>query len=216
MIVGERVRTRHHRPEASELEMPVGRGTTAVLEAMQEQTQSADRTGRRLRILAQMEHLTSPDARLEDLIARELDVSRLVDYGATSVVCAYQHSIWNPDFMGSVATVHSRIVGVVPDALQFRIARTGIEGWALLGTIGYESAASFGAMLRALLGRHAHPRLDCTKLELVDAAGWGALVTAVAAVPGASLMLENVNDTVAATWHLSGYAESSVPVQVQS
>lgn len=59
------------------------------------------------------------------------------------------------------------------------------------------------------------PQLDCTGLELVDAAGWRALITAVAAVPGASLALEHVNDTVATTWRLSGYAESSIPVQVR-
>lgn len=214
MIVGERVRTRHYRPFAADVDVQVGRNASAVLEAMREQTRSADESGRQLRILAQMEHLTVPDAPLEDLIARELDVSTLVDGGATSLVCAYRDAAWQPEFLGGVAAVHSQIVGPVPKSAEFRIARKGIEDWALSGAVGYESATSFGTMLRGLLGQHARPRLDCTELELVDAAGWRAMITALAAVPGASLVLEHVNKTVATTWHLSGYAESSIPLRV--
>jgi hypothetical protein len=58
-------------------------------------------------------------------------------------------------------------------------------------------------------------RLECAHLELIDAAGWRALVGAATAAPGAAVLLENVNDTVATAWRLSGY-EGTTPVQVRS
>jgi anti-anti-sigma regulatory factor len=217
MIVGERLRTKHHAPGAAgELDVRVGRGGSAVLEVMREQAHSVGRAGLGLRILAQMEHLAPSDAGLDDLIAREMDVAELAGHGATSVVCAYQHSAWKRELLSGVAAVHSRVVGPAPGTAGFRILRAGTDVWTVHGEIGYEAAASFAAALRALLARYVRVRLDCTKLELIDAAGWRALVEAATSAPGARVLLERVNDTVAAAWRLSGYDDGTIPVQVRS
>jgi anti-anti-sigma regulatory factor len=217
MIVGDRVRTRHHTPGASgDLDVRVGRDRSAVLEVMREQTHTADRAGRSLRILAQMEHLAPPDARLEDLMACEMDVAELAGHGATSVVCAYRNSAWKRELLSGISTVHSRMVGAVPDTADFRITRVGAGTWALHGAISYGAAESFAAALRALLARTTHVRLDCMKLELIDAAGWHALIGASVGIPGAVVLLEQVNTTVATAWRLSGYDDGTTPVQVRS
>jgi anti-anti-sigma regulatory factor len=216
MIVGDRVRTRHNAPGAvGDLDVRIGRDGSAVLEVMREQAYTADQAGRGLRILAQMEHLASPDARLEELIACEMDVAELADHGTTSVICAYRRSAWRRDLLTGVSTVHSRLVGAVVEAPGFRIARAGVGTWALHGVVGYEAAESFAVALRALLSRSARLRLECANLEFVDAAGWHALVGAATGAPGATVLLEHVNDTVARVWRLSGY-DGTTPVQVRS
>ena len=215
MIVGDRVRTRHHAPgSGGDLDVRVGRGGSTVLEVMREQAHTADRAGRSLRILAQMEHLAPPNARLEELMACEMDVAELAGHGATSVVCAYQHSTWKRELLTAVSAVHSRLLGTSPDTSGFRITRTGSGVCALHGVIGYEAAAPFGAALRAMVARGARVRLDCTDLDLIDAAGWHALVGAATSVPGAEVLLENANDTVATAWRLSGYDDATTPVLV--
>jgi anti-anti-sigma regulatory factor len=217
MIVGDRVRTRHHAPGAAgDLDVRVGRGGSAVLEVMREQAHTADSAGRGLRILAQMEHLVPPDARLEDLMACEMDVAELAGHGATSVVCAYRNSAWKRELLTGVSAVHSRLVGTVPAAVGFRITRVGEGAWALHGAVGYEAADSFAAALRALLARTKRLRLDCVNLELIDAAGWRALIGAAVGIPGAVILLEQVNETVAAAWRLSGYDDGTAPVRVRS
>ncbi|HEV2636041.1 MAG TPA: MEDS domain-containing protein [Actinocrinis sp.] len=216
MIVGDRVRTRHNAPGASgDVDVWVGRDGLAVLEVMREQAHTVDLAGRGLRILAQMEHLAPPDARLEDLIACEIDVAEVAGLGATSVVCAYRRSAWKRELLSGVSAVHSRLVGMGQDAAGFRIARVGADAWALHGVIGFEAAGSFAAALRALLSRSAHLRLHCAGLELIDAAGWYALVAAATGIPGTAVLLEQVNDTVATAWRLSGY-EGTTPVQVRT
>ena len=220
MIVGNRVRTRHHTPGAArdvDLDVRVGARGPAVLEVMREQAHSVGRAGRGLRILAQMEHLAPPDARLEDLIACEMDVAELAGRASTSVVCAYRHSAWRREMLSGVGAVHSRLVGAVTEAVPgFRIVRAGADAWALHGAIGYEAAGSFAAALRALLARSAQLRLDCAQLELIDAAGWQALIGAATGAPGALVLLERVNETVAAAWRLSGYDEATTRVRVRS
>lgn len=216
MIVGDRVRTRHNAPGAAgDVDLWIGRDGSAALQVMREQARTVDLAGRSLRILAQMEHLAPPDARLEDLIACEMDVAELAGHGATSVVCAYRHSAWKRELLSGVSAVHSRLVGMSEDAAGFRIARAGADAWALRGVIGYEAAESFAAALRALLSRSARLRLHCAELELIDAAGWHALVTTATGIPGTAVLLEQVNDTVATAWRLSGY-DGTAPVQVRS
>jgi anti-anti-sigma regulatory factor len=216
MIVGDRVRTRHNAPGAvGGLDVRIGRNSSAVLEVMREQAHAADRAGRGLRILAQMEHLVPPDARLEELIACEMDVAELAGCGATSVVCAYRRSAWKRELLSGVGAVHSRLVGAAADTVGFRIIRAGAGAWALHGVIGYEAVEPFAAALRALLSRSARLRLDCTQLELIDAAGWHELVAAATGTPGAAVLLEHVNETVATAWRLSGY-DATAPVQVRS
>lgn len=217
MIVGELVHTRHPAPSgAGDPDVHLYRGGSAVLEMLHEQARSVARAGRSLRILAQMEHLAPPQAGLDDLICREMDVAELADHGATSVVCAYRHSAWSRELLSGVSTVHSHVVGAASGAAGFRIARTGSGVWAVHGEIGYEGAASFAAALRALLTRYTRLRLDCTQLELIDAAGWQALIATATASPGALVLLERVNDTVAAAWRLSGYDDETIPVRVRS
>ncbi|HEX4787471.1 MAG TPA: MEDS domain-containing protein [Actinospica sp.] len=215
MIVGDRVRTRHNAPGAAgDTDVRIGRDGSTVLQVMREQTHAVDRSGRGLRILAQMEHLAPPDARLEDLIACEMDVAELAGHGATSVVCAYRHSAWQRELLGGVGAVHSRLVGAVREAADFRITRAEAGAWALHGVIGYEAAASFGAALRALLPRYPRLRLDCTDLELIDAAGWHELISAATGAADAAVSLEHANRTVATAWRLSGYDEADTPVRV--
>jgi len=137
MIVGELVHTRHPAPSgAATLDVHVGRDDSAVLEMLREQARGVGRAGRGLRILAQMEHLAPPRARLDDLISREMDVAELADHGATSVVCAYRHSAWSRELLRGVTTVHSRVVGAASGAAGFRIARVGSDVWAVHGEVG--------------------------------------------------------------------------------
>ena len=58
--------------------------------------------------------------------------------------------------------------------------------------------------------------LGCERLELIEAAAWRVLVETVAGTPGASLLLEGVNETVHGAWLLSGYGAAGIAVQVQS
>lgn len=217
MIVGGRVRTRHYAPGvAADLDVPAGRRGSAMLDLVREQALRVGRAGRPLRILAQMEHLARPDVGLEEQLACEVDVAELTGHGAISVVCAYQHSVWQQELLSGVSAVHSRLIGPVPHQASFRIMRAAGGTWTVCGTVGYEGAASFEATMRALLTRCARPRLDCTHLELIDAAGWQALIAVTTGTPDARVLLERVNDTVAAAWRLSGYENATSQVLVRS
>lgn len=217
VIVGERVRARHHgRGTAGDVDLPVGRGGAAVLEVVRDQARTAGRVGRGLRILAQMEHLAPPDAQLEDLITCEMDMAELTGNGTTSVVCAYRDSAWKRELLSGVSAMHSRLVGMESGTAPFRLVRAGTDTWALQGVLSYEALQPFAAALRALLARQPRLRLDCASLELIDAAGWQALVGEVTGAAGSAVLLDRVNDTVAAAWRLSGFDDPAIPVRVCS
>lgn len=217
MILGRRVRTRHQAPGVTAgLDARAGRGGSAMVDLLREQALRVGRSGRPLRILARMEHLAPPDAGLEELIAREMDVAELTGHGVTSVVCAYQHTAWQAELLSGVSAVHARLIGPPAHSASFRIVPAAADAWAVHGTVGYEAAAAFEATMRALLARSSWLRLDCAQLELIDAAGWRALIAATTGTPGAQVLLERVNDTVAAAWRLSGYENGTTQVLVRS
>jgi hypothetical protein len=193
------------------------RHTFAALMAVRDRVYEARRAGRTPWVLAPMECLTSLDAPAAEVVAVELELAELAADADTGVVCAYRTPLWKPTLLGDIAAVHSRVVGASGDVRQsaagFRLRSTGAHGYALEGSVGFESLRAFTAALRAAA---PHLRLGCERLELVEAAAWQALVETVAATAGASVLLERVNETVRWTWELSGYGGSGVAVQVRS
>jgi hypothetical protein len=166
-------------------------------------------------VLASMEQLSVPDAPVAEVVALELELAELAAATNTAVVCAYRASLWQPAVLRDIVAVHSRIVGVDTGSAGFRLRLLGGHTYVLEGSVGFESLRAFTTALRGALIRTPHLRLGCERLELIEAAAWRVLVETVAGTPGASVLLEGVNETVHGAWQLSGYGAAGIAVQVQ-
>lgn len=196
----------------------LGRSETrsrAVLRAVRKEVDAARRNGRVLQVLAGMEHLASPEAPLDELVRHELDLAELAASSGTSVVCAYSRQVWKPGIVQDLAAVHSRVVGIQPRMAGFRLTCAEAGTWSLEGSVGFESLRAFSAALRGALVRAPRMRLQCAKLELIDASGLRTLIETVASTPGSSVVLDHANETVLAAWRMSGYAASGAAVEVR-
>jgi MEDS: MEthanogen/methylotroph, DcmR Sensory domain len=188
---------------------------SVVLSMVRREVRLADLEGfRGLRVLAQMEAIAAPDCGLEELVEHELGLQEFAAGNAASVVCAYRQDFWKPSLLRDLTTVHLRHVGAGLHAAGFRVAYAGAGGWALDGVVDMDGARAFAALLRAVLTRGGQVRLCCAALELIDAAGLRVLREAVIAVPGASVRIEDANDTVRKAWMMSGYADAGLPVEL--
>jgi hypothetical protein len=192
---------------------PLPAGDPAMLADLRRQAHAARRDGRLLWVLATMEQLTRPEADLHEVVACELELAELAAETDAGIVCAYQTDRWHSDTLGDLATVHSRVVGLEDDMTGFHLRYARASGYRIEGTVGYECVRAFAAALRGALRRSPRVTLGCERLELIDAAGWRALVEAVADVPGAQVVLDGANETILETWHLSGYATPGITVR---
>jgi hypothetical protein len=159
--------------------------------------------------------LSFPDAPVAEVVALELELAELAAATNTAVVCAYQASLWQPAVLRDIVAVHSRIVGIDAGSAGFRLRLLGGHTYVLEGSVGFESLRAFATALRGALIRTPDLRLGCERLELIEAAAWRVLVETVAGTPGASVLLEGVNETVLGAWLLSGYGAAGIAVQVQ-
>lgn len=189
--------------------------TSGLLRAIDAKAHAARRSGQALRVLAGMEHLLSPEASLEELIMCEMELGELALRGETVLVCAYSQLVWKPALLRDLAAVHSRVMGSRPRAAGFRLIQTGIDTWSLEGTVGFESRSAFSAALRGTLSRTPHARLRCGQLDLIDASALHTLVETVNEASGASLVLEQANETVLLAWQMSEYAALGAPIEVR-
>jgi hypothetical protein len=194
----------------------VPRTAANALTAVRERVHEARRGGRVPWVLAPMERLASPDALVAEIVAIELELAELAADTETGVVCAYQAPLWKPTLLGDIAAVHSRVLGIRPSMSGFRLRPIGAHGYALEGSVGFESLRAFTSALRGALLRTPDLRLGCERLELIDAAAWRALIETVVATPGTSVLLEGANEVVRGTWALSGYGGYGAAVQVRS
>ena len=192
------------------------RSAGSTLVAVRERVHRARQGGRAPWVLAPMEFLTSPDAAAAEVVAVELELAELAADTDTGVVCAYRGPLWKPALLGDIAAVHSRVVGITPSMSGFRLRSTGGHGYTLEGHVGFDSLRGFTAALRGALLRTPELRLDCTRLELIDAAAWRALLETVAATANTSVLLDGANETVRDAWELSGYGDSGVAVRVRA
>ena len=183
--------------------------------AVRREVHEARRSGQRVRVLAGMDHLAHTQQSLDELITHEMDLGELATHGGTSVVCAYSRLLWSPGVIQDVTAVHSRVVGLRPRAAVFRLTRADAESWKLEGSVGLESLRAFSAAVRGALARTPRARLHCTRLDLIDASAWRALVETVMQSRGGSLVLEEANETVCATWRMSGYAAYGAAIEVR-
>ena len=193
-----------------------GQDVGSKLLAVRERMRQWDGGGAVPWVLASMEQLSVPDAPVAEVVALELELAELAAATNTAVVCAYQASLWQPAVLRDIVAVHSRIVGIDAGSAGFRLRLLGGHSYVLEGSVGFESLRAFATALRGALIRTPHLRLGCERLELIEAAGWRVLVETVAGTPGASLLLEGVNETVHGAWLLSGYGAAGIAVQVQS
>lgn len=192
------------------------RAAGAVSHVVRREVHEARRSGQKVRVLAGMDHLARPRQSLEELITHEMDLGELATHGGTSVVCAYSRTLWNPGMIQDLAAVHSRVIGLQPRTAVFRLTRADAESWWLEGTVGLESLRAFSAAVRGALARTPRARLRCTGLDLIDAAAWRALVETVVQAGDGSLVLEDVNEIVRATWRMSGYAGYGAAIEVRA
>ncbi|HEU5356597.1 MAG TPA: MEDS domain-containing protein [Actinocrinis sp.] len=197
-------------PDAGSSGSPSG-----LLRAIGAKAHAARRSGQALRVLAGMEYLLSPEASLEELIMCEMELGELALRGETVLVCAYSQLVWKPTLLRDLAAVHSRVMGSRPRAAGFRLIQAGIDTWSLEGTVGFESRSAFSAALRGTLSRTPHARLRCGQLDLIDASALRTLVETVNEASGASLVLEQANETVLLAWQMSGYAALGAPIEVR-
>lgn len=172
------------------------------------------RGGRTPWVLASMSDLAGPDTAAADLVALELELAELAAQAETAVICAYQGISWEPEVLGAVTAVHSRVMGMAEPMSGFRLRATG-EGYALEGSVGFESLPAFTAALHGALIRSPQLRLCCSRLEMIEAVAMRALLEVVIARPGCSLTLEHTGEAVRRAWELSGYDGAGVAVQVR-
>lgn len=103
------VHTRHQAPGvAFDLDVRAGCGGSATVGLVREPALRVGRSGRPLRILAQMEHLAPPDAGLEELIAREMDVAELTGHGVPTVRRHHLVTWETGDVRSGLARAHPR------------------------------------------------------------------------------------------------------------
>lgn len=195
---------------------PSTRSPGVVLHVVRREVHEARRSGQKVRVLAGMDHFARPQQSLDELITHEMDLGELATHGGTSVVCAYSRMVWNPGVIQDLTAVHSRVIGLQPRTAVFRLTRADAESWWLEGTVGLESLRAFSAAVRGALVRTPRARLRCAGLDLIDAAAWRALVEAVVQARGGSLVLEGANETVRATWRMSGYAGYGAAIEVHA
>ncbi|MYT20877.1 hypothetical protein GTW69_11340, partial [Streptomyces sp. SID7760] len=110
------------------------------------------------------------------------------------------------------ASVHPHEMGTRAERPAFRMFSTGVGSWSVDGVIDSQGAAAFNAALRATLRYTPRMRLCFGRLEMIDAAGMGALVEAANHLPGRHVVVEGANETVRLCWELAGYAAPGVPV----
>jgi len=195
-------------------DVPADGQGSEVLRAIQGRVQAARRQGHVLRVLAAMEHVAPPHVPLDELVGHELELAELAAESGTSVVCAYRQQMWEPNLLGDLASVHSRVVGTQPRTAGFRLSRADAGGWSLDGSVGFESLRAFTAALRGALARTPRVQLRCEMLDLIDASALRALVETVGQAPGVSVVLDGVNETVLRAWRMSGYGATGAAVEV--
>ncbi|MFJ3205597.1 MEDS domain-containing protein [Streptomyces sp. NPDC086989] len=193
------------------LDLPLG-DADSVLAAVRREARTAAREGyRSVRVLAERMPVTEPGA-AHDLLSQELRLDEFASECGAMVVCAFRPSQWQADTLEYVASVHPHEMGTRAERPAFRMFSTGVDSWSVDGVIDSQDAAAFNAALRAAVGHTPRMRLCFDRLEMIDAAGMGALVEAANHLPGRHIVVEGANETVRLCWELAGYAAPGVPV----
>ncbi|MFE9928569.1 MEDS domain-containing protein [Streptomyces sp. NPDC005533] len=194
------------------LDLPNLGDTDSVLAAVKREARTAAREGyRSVRVLAERPPVTEPAA-AHDLLSQELRLDEFASECGAMVVCAFRPSQWQADTLEHVASVHPHEMGTRAERPAFRMFSTGVDSWSVDGVIDSQGAAAFNAALRAALGYTPRMRLRFDRLEMIDAAGMGALIEAANHLPGRHIVVQGANETVRLCWELAGYAAPGVPV----
>lgn len=194
------------------LDLPNLSDTDSVLAAVKREARTATREGyRSVRVLAERMPVTDPGA-AHDLLSQELRLDEFASECGAMVLCAFRPSQWQADTLEYVASVHPHEMGTRAERPAFRMFSTGADSWSVDGVIDSQGAAAFNAALRAAVGYTPRMRLCFDRLEMIDAAGMGALVEAANHLPGRHIVVEGANETVRLCWELAGYAAPGVPV----
>jgi ABC-type transporter Mla MlaB component len=187
-----------------------------VLGRVRREAEAASREGfRALRVLARWDQICSGRTTPDAVARHELTLDALVAEGGTIVVCAYPRTGFSPAALDQAASVHPHHLGTVAVGPAFRLFSGGkSDCWSVSGLVDTEGAAAFGTAMRELLTRCGTVRLECEKLEWMDAAGMSALVRAARDLPGCRVRLSGANQTVRRVWDLLGYDTPLVPVEL--
>lgn len=127
---------------------------TAVLDTIRREADLAGRGGYRgLRVVTRMDRVVRPGCGIEDLVGYELGLSELAAGTGTSVVCAYEWKVWEPQTLRDVACMHSDQLGRQSLPAGFHLTYADIGCWKVDGVVDFTSAIAFGAAVRAALAR---------------------------------------------------------------
>ncbi|MEU1280469.1 MEDS domain-containing protein [Streptomyces sp. NPDC005805] len=185
----------------------------SLLAAVRREADTADRQGfRSVRILREVT-AGAPGVTTTTLLPTELALDEFAADRGAMVVCAYQQAQWTAPTLDQVLCVHPQSLGTRPPDPGFRLfVERGC--WNVAGVIDSEGAPAFGAALRAVVAEAVSTRLDCSRLEMIDAAGMRALLEAARHLPHRKVVLHSANETVQLCWQLAGYDEPDSPVVI--
>ncbi|WP_405577330.1 MEDS domain-containing protein [Streptomyces sp. NBC_01190] len=188
----------------------------SLLGRVRREAEAASREGfRALRVLARWDRPSWGDAGPGAAARHELTLDAMVALGGTIVVCAYHRTGFSAATLDTVAGVHPLHLGTGAVGPSFRLFSAGTtDCWSVSGLVDTEGAAAFGTALRELLTQCGTVRLDCEKLEWMDAAGMTALARSARDLPGRRVVLDRANETVRRVWDLLGYDSPLIRVEL--
>jgi anti-anti-sigma regulatory factor len=173
--------------------------------ALREQTALASAEGYRgLRLIVDMDWLFGTAATIDQVVELEqgLDEATATEKAAV-VVCAYRLDSFTTAEIAGAACVHPRAVSEAPGEVGFRMWAVGADRWHLSGEIDLRARSIFPALLVAAARDRDRLRLDCARLDFIDAAGTRAIAHA-ARETATALRLEHVGEPLRSLWRLLG------------
>jgi ABC-type transporter Mla MlaB component len=178
--------------------------------ALHEQTALARAEGYSgLRLIVDMDWLLDTTALLEKVVELEQALDEAAATEKAVVVCAYRLESFTTAEIAGAACVHPRTLSDVPCEAGFRMWASGSNLWHLSGEIDLRARSIFPGLLTAAARGREQLRLNCARLDFIDAAGTRAIAH-VARETATPLYLEHVGDPLRSLWRLLGL-EADVP-----
>jgi ABC-type transporter Mla MlaB component len=170
--------------------------------ALREQTALASTEGYSgLRLIVDMDWLFGTTATLEQVVELEQGLDEATAAEKAVVVCAYRLESFTTAEIAGAACVHPRTLSNAPSEVGFRMWAAGENRWHLSGEIDLRARSIFPALLTATARGRQQLRLNCARLEFIDAAGTRAIAHA-ARETATPLYLEHVGDPLRSLWRL--------------
>ena len=182
--------------------------------ALREQTALAAAQGYGgLRLIVDMDWLFGTAATVEQVVELEQGLDEATATEKAVVVCAYRLESFTTAEIAGAACVHPRTLSETPGEVGFRMWAAGAHRWHLSGEVDLRARHIFPGLLTAAARGRELLRLDCARLDFIDAAGTRAIAH-VARETGTPLRLEHVGDPLRSLWRLLGLEADAPNVEL--